>query len=437
MAIGAELLRPGIYAKSGGPDGASAYDCYLASRPYRDDVSFRSVYLHFPDALVEAAGGAVDSLVYRLKTPLPSSGATGASDSIAVRFAHCIIPQAPGARDLTEEQLLQPGSADAAQALLADMTPEQASSSPATAKQCKLELVWEICIGTIECYYEYTTSCPDSGGGSSGDTGGDSGGSGGAWDGGDDTGGGSGHYDDGSGGSDECANQQLPTPGSDCAPPEPVDDPVAKAEVEELILEECSNSSLGDLGAYFQSSVRKSINKRAVPPYQQDAAGGESSNHPQLTNAVDGYAEGLRYASTSQFVPGYVTSIMEVKFTENPSNNLYGNQYRQQFADLARVYSRKPDNTELHGKPSYILITNSTRRSIQDLGSSYRYSDMVQEAKKHNINVFHFRVVKENGRYYLEGAALNDSFTTGVVNWLRDVTDINQVPLRISCAPES
>jgi hypothetical protein len=128
---------------------------------------------------------------------------------------------------------------------------------------------------------------------------------------------------------------------------------------------------------------------------------------------------------------------MEVKFTENPSNNLYGNQYRQQFADLARVYSRKPDNTELHGKPSYILITNSTRRSIQDLGSSYRYSDMVQEAKKHNINVFHFRVVKENGRYYLEGAALNDSFTTGVVNWLRDVTDINQVPLRISCAPES
>jgi len=38
--------------------------------------------------------------------------------------------------------------------------------------------------------------------------------------------------------------------------------------------------------------------------------------------------------------------------------------------------------------------------------------------------------------YYLEGVALKNSFMTGIVNWLRDALDVNQVPFQISCAKE-
>lgn len=47
-------------------EGPSSYGCYLASRPYVEAVRFRSVYLHVPAEMVQAAGPETERFVRRV-----------------------------------------------------------------------------------------------------------------------------------------------------------------------------------------------------------------------------------------------------------------------------------------------------------------------------------------------------------------------------------
>ena len=91
-------------------------------------------------------------------------------------------------------------------------------------------------------------------------------------------------------------------------------------------------------------------------------------------------------------------------------------------------------------RPGYFepeIAGDRSAGSFVDHQEAHFFNDMVAEAQARNINVFHFRVVKDGGDdFYLEGEALADSFATGVTNWLRDILNINQVPFQVSCTPE-
>lgn len=120
-------------SESSGTDTSSIespYGCYLASRPYTDAVQFRSVYLYFPEAMVEAAGEETARVLLSLQAASVSDSASVAGTDLAVafeqrretgvRYANCVIPAASGAESLVNEQLIRAGeesaTADAVQA---------------------------------------------------------------------------------------------------------------------------------------------------------------------------------------------------------------------------------------------------------------------------------------------------------------------------------
>lgn len=231
MKIGERLLPPDRRSEDGpaiwgysttdeqsSPENASAYGCYLSSRPYRSDVFFRSVYLHFPESVVAEAGGAVDSLVYKLRAPHPAT-----PDTLTARFAHCIIPATPEAHDLTIEALLKPGAGAAAKDLQDDVatapTEQMTDGGPVEqSNTCQIDYEAIICVGN-QCWLDSVTFvCPT--GGPSGETGpGDWWGP--APDPTDGYGGG-GDIDTGGPGAGGTCTEILPEPGSGCVPAEPI-----------------------------------------------------------------------------------------------------------------------------------------------------------------------------------------------------------------------
>jgi len=93
-------------SKSGA--AASPYGCYLASRPYSEEVRFRSVYLYFPDEMVEAAGEETRPLIFRL-----GAVRKGRTDTTGVRYANCVIPDADGAEATARRQVIRKGEEQA------------------------------------------------------------------------------------------------------------------------------------------------------------------------------------------------------------------------------------------------------------------------------------------------------------------------------------
>jgi len=95
---------------------ASPYGCYLASRPFTEEVRFRSVYLRFPAEVVKAAGAETERFTYELRAaPRGEADPTGVRGPLTgVRYAHCVIPEAPGARALALGQVLEIGKEEAA-----------------------------------------------------------------------------------------------------------------------------------------------------------------------------------------------------------------------------------------------------------------------------------------------------------------------------------
>ncbi|MGM0705398.1 MAG: hypothetical protein ACQETP_05715, partial [Bacteroidota bacterium] len=101
MPTGSELLAPGEPAPKSNAD-ASAYGCcYLASRPYSDEVAFDSRYLHFPEEVVAEAGNDTRRVAWGIEAQ-----AETASDFTGVRYMHCIIPDTDAAEQLAREQTL-------------------------------------------------------------------------------------------------------------------------------------------------------------------------------------------------------------------------------------------------------------------------------------------------------------------------------------------
>lgn len=235
MPTGSELLTPGEPAPKSNAD-ASAYGCYLAARPFSDDVSFHSKYLHFPEEIVEAANGETKRFVYWSKASNPET--TG---PVNVRYANCTIPFAEGAEAVVHEQLLVVGEEEAAAKMLGENT-------GATSKSCYSFTRAQItCYGTLSNPYK---QCETVGfdtvvfcdGGSTNDDGSNpfpDGGSGGS-------------PPDEDGGSDEseCTDRRdlNPEPGSGCEPMDPCesDNPPEHCDDEEDDITPCSEVEFED-----------------------------------------------------------------------------------------------------------------------------------------------------------------------------------------------
>jgi len=220
MPDGSSLLEPGEtaldVAKSSAGGDRSAYGCYLASRPYTDAVRYRSIYLHFPDAIVEEAGEETQRLTYRLK-----AARSGTTDSVSVRIANCVIPEGEAAASVAIEQIVRRGEEEATHQAVAADSAQAAASNQVTSKQCELEVVAVITCGGSYCAVDgFMYPCRWGGGGGSVPTGGyspypepDTGPT--------DPYGSPGGLDPDSGSdSDECDRRSLPEPGSDCEPAE-------------------------------------------------------------------------------------------------------------------------------------------------------------------------------------------------------------------------
>ena len=197
-------------SKSGAAE--SPYGCYLASRPYSEEVRFRSVYLYFPDEIIEAAGGETEQIVLRLWGR--RRGEVGRTD---VRLAHCVVPEAERAGTSTLRQVARVGEAEAvAAAVRADSTTAP-KTQVARNEDCELEVIGTICMGSY-CWEEKEEACdtdPFGGREDDGDHDPDP-----YWEGGS-----GGDDDEGGGGGADC-RQSLPEPGSECEPvePEPVNE---------------------------------------------------------------------------------------------------------------------------------------------------------------------------------------------------------------------
>jgi len=128
MPNGATLLEPGA-SPAAKQSGASPYGCYLASRPYTDEVQFRSVYLHFPEDIVEAAGGETEPFTRRVAAS-PDGSVSGEK---GLRYMNCVIPKTPDAKELVTDQLLRAGMEDAARDAF-----QEAGSTSSAAKDLRL-----------------------------------------------------------------------------------------------------------------------------------------------------------------------------------------------------------------------------------------------------------------------------------------------------------
>ena len=214
--------------------------------------------------------------------------------------------------------------------------------------------------------------------------------------------------------------------------------PATKAEVEELIRQTCPGQQPADLSGYFQASVRRSLNQAAEASvgfsYNQDPSrrGAETSVVPGVTLPVDGWLNDLRNAQTDAIISGYVTSILEVKFTEDPRNKLRGSQYRSHINDLARAYSAP--GARVSGAPLYVLATNSRFGHIENLGPGSDGNRFLSYAAGRDVNVMHLRVTRDGNSFYLSGDMIGApaNFQSWVWDLVRDV----EHPFVVSCTSE-
>ncbi|WP_022836233.1 hypothetical protein [Salisaeta longa] len=417
---------------------------------------YRRVYAFFPLAAVAGAKGAARTVVFQLNSRTLYAGGAERAAAHVVRVARCRLPDTDAAQALLHERLRrfpEPPHTHARHAQ-AKRTRQQAwvgvsasafspsglvtPSATSKRKVCvDYEYVWVypdgntcysnpvdglVCDQPIlvrgECQRYITVDGGGGGGGSPGGVGSD---------------------------PSPCAQEpttQLCDLGGgpvDPAPPEPADDPpVTKSEVVDEIRRVCANApgvtlpgSDDMLSGYFQASVRKSLNATLseMRRYRWD---GTQQDHPQLTNLVDGYA--IAVTNDGVHLPDVVSSILEVKFTENPTYNLSSSQWKAHIDDLARYYDRIPENDYNLGAPLYLLVTNSTYTSIDNLGGDESVR-IPEYASVHGVNVMHLRVTKDfSGTYHLEGDLISSS---DALNWIADLFKDVKIPLQVACHREN
>ena len=302
MPTGATLLAPGEPAPKSDAD-ASAHGCYLASRPYSEEVAFHSRYLHFPEEVIEEADDATRRVAWSIK----AKGET-ASDFTGVRYMHCIIPDADAAEQLAHEQVLDEGLEAAAYQAVDDADGAVSKSS------CQMVTISELlyCAGPSAdephtcTYAEYDMIVCGSGG-----SGGSNGGSN------DFPEGGSG---DGSAGGGDCTEQVLdPPPGSSCEPTDPCesDNPPAHCEEDE---EDPCVPSLSDLESVFSNTSSGKLEeiKDAIEEHGPNFSLTESNeiNHFLSQTAHESY----RFTKTEEQLSYSAERLKEVFWAFNDEN---------------------------------------------------------------------------------------------------------------------
>ena len=192
----------------------SPYGCYLASRPYSEEVRFRSIYLRFPKGIVKRAGEETERLTFRLRAVRK-----GRTDTTGVRYAHCVMPEAKGAKEITLRQVVREGENQAVLRSLKRSSKQATGSDKGLAKGCDPMKVVIICVdGSCEVKDIILNDCDGDGGGDSG------GGSDNRCDsypceGSGPSGGG--EFGDSGDDGEDCEQIVNPLPGSSCAPAEP------------------------------------------------------------------------------------------------------------------------------------------------------------------------------------------------------------------------
>ncbi|MES3631204.1 MAG: hypothetical protein PPP56_13655 [Longimonas sp.] len=336
MPTGSELLTPGEPAPKSNAD-ASAYGCYLASRPFSDDVSFHSKYLHFPEEMVEAADGETERFAYGLEVSSPEI-----TDPLSIRYANCTIPSAEGAEEMVYEQLLLIGEEVAAEEALHEET-------GAASKSCTTFSRWYVayCAGSISdpyqsCTLGYETVTICDGGGSTNDDGSNpfpDGGSGGS-------------PPDEDGGSDEseCTDRRdlNPEPGSGCEPMDPCesDNPPEHCDDEE---DDPCVPSLSDLESIFENAeteVVEDVHEAIEENISEFDIGGELEVAHFLgqvyheTGGLTTLEEGLNYTTAER-----LKEIWPSRFSETDPDLPDPNDYLEDPEKLANyVYADRMGN---------------------------------------------------------------------------------------------
>lgn len=217
------------------------------------------------------------------------------------------------------------------------------------------------------------------------------------------------------------------------------DDPVPKEEVASVIREACQDmpglTLPGDDGAlwpYFQASVRSSLNATLPGMRQYQWTDRREDQPPQLSNLVDGYAEA--FTDDGTHIPGLVTSILEVKFSHNPSGSMSTGQWQTHINDLQSFYDQLPDHDYQLGSPLYLLVTNSEYSSVDNLGGDESVR-IPEYASERGVNVMHLRVTKNAlGDYDLQGGLIGTSdLPSTIASFLTEV----EVNFQAVCEGES
>jgi hypothetical protein len=403
----------------------------LAERGLDPDAEWNvfNIYLHFPQDMVDAAEGEVQNVTHTLDDR---------ANNTLHQVANCYVPKADGARALLTELLDIPNASESE----ATSSAKQTQDDPygvLSKRECHISE--SVCIrdsGTgllRDCMHEISCSGSVYGGGSGGGEWGANPPTAGDPDLPDEPRGGS---DPGGGPSENCETQQFQPTGSSCEP-ESADDPVSKAEVVELIREECSDvpgvtlpGDDGRLGDYFESSVRKSLNDALPEDRKFNYDLPDTDTHSRLTRDVDGYATAVTVDGTP--MDQFLSSILEAKFSERPSSGLSSDQWQDHIDDLSRSYNEMrdeiPDDEYAIAKPQYLIVTNSQFSDIGDLGGDESIRIPSYAANK-NVNVMHLRVTKNAyGQYRLSGDLIG---TADMLTFLSGLLEDNDIPFSVEC----
>lgn len=432
MPYGDSLLPP-TRLEAAKTTARSAYGCYLAERELEPDAEWDvfNVYLHYPKAMVDAAGGEVQNVVHTLEDTAHNSN---------YKVANCHIPDSDGARSLLVELLDLPAASES------KVTSSTSADDPYglfSKRECHISE--SVCIrdsntGLLRnCIYDVT--CSGGVGTGSGDwganfpSGGDSGSS--------PSGGGSGD-DSGASEGTGCSSEHFQPVGSSCAPaddseeePEPVDEPVSKAEVASELIEACGLPAATDedgelMSSIFEASVNATFNASSPPSHNFS-----DGFHQQYPDPLDGYSTAA-FDMQDGTQLNLLTGIVETKFTEDPSSQISSGQSRGHIRALASTYDLIPPGATFTGAPVYTVVTNSPL-PVEMIG---RYSqgagsyDLVTYANDRNVNFVHYRVMRTVfGTMKLEGDILGDAQTTRSA--IQDFLGDFDVEFVIDCSPEN
>lgn len=251
----------------------------------------------------------------------------------------------------------------------------------------------------------------------------------------DDGGGNDGGGDDGGhGGPGGGSGGELPDPwpiGDEDPSPAPVDTPVSKAEVADLIRHQCEDiqgetlpEDDDDLWSRFQSSVRRSINLASDPFFGANFYQYGSPPEYLQRRDLDGYAVSI--SPSGQFV---LTGTLEVKFSENLDGAINSAQSEDHIDDLGAAYNFFPDH-ESSGAPLYTIVTLHQGESVDWLGRYERTQNLKARADRKGVNLSHLRVVSSNGAIFLEGGIINTPKET-------DGHNNTQVRFYVDCTKET